>query len=152
LIEYLGLSEHLRRGKIPKLERGEKEPDMLTLSAWAKILRDDELGHSRRPVVASTLYPSKLIRVCSLGRVMSSEESILLTELLNYVRSNNRVCPIPWRWNELYQMLPGRRSVGNGWEPALPLILAAWWDTPALLKILRLEEHIRYAADKGVLN
>jgi len=83
---------------------------------------------------------------------MNSEESILLTELLNYVRSNNRICPVPPRWNELYQMLPGSRRVGNGWEPALPLILAAWWDTPALLKIMRLEEHIRYAADKGVLN
>lgn len=49
-------------------------------------------------------------------------------------------------------MLPGRRRIASGgWEPPPPLILAAWSDTPALAKMLRLEEHIRYANDQGVL-
>lgn len=41
--------------------------------------------------------------------------------------------------------------LGGGWNPALPLILAAWADTPALVKTLRLEEHIRYAEANNVL-
>ena len=75
----------------------------------------------------------------------------MLKDLLNYVRDNRRVCPVPQRWNELWEMLPDRKRVGNGWEPPLPLILAAWWDTPAMLKMLRLEEHIRYTDAHGVL-
>lgn len=68
------------------------------------------------------------------------------------VKRNNRVCPQPRRWQELYEMLPNKRSVGAGWEPALPLILGAWWDTPALPKMLRLREHIEWAAEHGCLD
>jgi hypothetical protein len=49
-------------------------------------------------------------------------------------------------------LLPDNKRVGSGWEPSLPLILAAWWDTPALSKMLRLHEHIRYAAEHDVLD
>lgn len=66
-------------------------------------------------------------------------------ELIELAKSNGRICPQPNRWNDLYQLLPNTRRVGNGWEPALPLILAAWWDTPALSKMMRFEEHIRWA-------
>jgi hypothetical protein len=75
----------------------------------------------------------------------------MLEALLEYVQRDARVCPKPQRWNDLWQMLPRRRRVGNGWVPALPLILAAWWDTPAPLKMMRLAEHIRYAEAHGVL-
>jgi hypothetical protein len=34
----------------------------------------------------------------------------------------------------------------------LPLILAAWWDTPILLKILRFREHLEWADAHGVLD
>ena len=44
-----------------------------------------------------------------------------------------------------------RTRTGNGWQPALPLILAAWHDTPALLKMLRLAEHIEWAAQHSAL-
>lgn len=74
-----------------------------------------------------------------------------LADLREYVEINDRVCPLPERWNELWEMLPDRRRVGSGWEPPLPLILAAWWTTPILAKRLRLLEHLEYAADKGVL-
>ena len=76
-----------------------------------------------------------------------------LDELMKYVKSDGRVCPMPTYWDELWQMLPNRRRTERGgWEPPLPLILAAWWDTPALMKILRLAEHIEYAAAHGVLD
>ncbi len=74
----------------------------------------------------------------------------MLDAVLEYVRQNGRVCPMPSKWNELWKMLPARRRVGSGSEPPLPLILAAWY-TPALLKMKRLEEHIRYADAHGAL-
>lgn len=71
--------------------------------------------------------------------------------LVAYCRENNRVCPMPAMWNQLWEMLPNRTRVGNGWKPSLPLILAAWHDTPAMLKMLRLAEHIEWAAEHGAL-
>lgn len=78
--------------------------------------------------------------------------SASLGELLAFVTSRHRVCPLPQRWNELWEMLPERKRVGAGWEPPLPLILGAWSDTPDVLKIARLQEHLRYAAAHGILD
>ena len=72
--------------------------------------------------------------------------------LINYSRENSRVCPMPMQWDALWKLLPNRKRVGSGWEPALPLILAAWHDTPALTKILRLEEHIKWADKENALS
>jgi len=76
---------------------------------------------------------------------------VALEEVLAEVQKNGRVCPQPTLWQELYELLPDKRRQGLGWEPALPLILAAWWDTPALAKMLRLREHIEWAASNGCL-
>ena len=55
-------------------------------------------------------------------------------------------------WEQLWEMLPNReRDDTGGWQPALPLILAAGHDTPAMLKMSRLEEHINWAAQHGAL-
>lgn len=59
---------------------------------------------------------------------------------------------MPSHWKALWEMLPNRKRVGGGWEPALPLILAAWHDTPVLLKMVRLKEHIDWAEKHGVLD
>lgn len=82
---------------------------------------------------------------------MACGEVQMLDDLLEYVQRHGRVCPMPQRWSELWEMLPERTRVGLGREPSPPLILAAWWDTPALLKMARLQEHIRYAETHGVL-
>ena len=74
-----------------------------------------------------------------------------LEQLLSYCRENGRVCPVPTRWNELFQMLPETRRKGVGWEPSLPLILAAWWESSDDDKQERLGEHIRWAHDRGAL-
>ena len=73
-----------------------------------------------------------------------------LEEVLAEATKNGRVCPLPW--TQLYDMLPDKRHKGGGWEPALPLILAAWADTPAMLKMLRVREHIEWAASHGCLD
>jgi hypothetical protein len=72
--------------------------------------------------------------------------------LIAYCRENSRICPVPERWDALWKMLPERRRVGGGWEPPLPLILAAWHDTPDMLKMLRLREHVEWAAEHGALD
>ena len=67
-------------------------------------------------------------------------------DLIRYCRENGRVCPRPSQWHKLWKMLPNRSRNGVGWEPALPLILGAWAYTSNLEKMVRLEEHIKWAA------
>jgi len=75
----------------------------------------------------------------------------VVDDLIAYCRENNRVCPQPQQWDALWQMLPNRGPRGAIWEPPPPLILAAWHDTPAMLKMLRLAEHIKWAATHNSL-
>jgi hypothetical protein len=65
--------------------------------------------------------------------------------LIDYCRQNGRVCPLPQLWNQLWGMLPARTQIGIGWQPPLPLILAAWNTTSNLEKMLRFAEHITWA-------
>lgn len=74
-----------------------------------------------------------------------------LDDLNKYCGINNRVCPQPQLWNELWNKLKNKRQIGGKWEPSLPLILSAWWDTPILLKRLRLMEHLEWADHNGQL-
>lgn len=73
------------------------------------------------------------------------------SELIEYCRKDGRICPNAWI--ELYELLPNKKRNDNGgWEPPLPLILAAWHETPALLKIIRLREHILWADEHGAID
>jgi hypothetical protein len=71
---------------------------------------------------------------------------ISVPEVLGEVQKNNRVCPQPKQWQRLYEMLPNRERKGAGWQPSLPLILGAWWETTPLEKMARLREHIEWAS------
>jgi hypothetical protein len=73
-------------------------------------------------------------------------------DLVQYCQENGRVCPMPSQWDALWEMLPNRKRAASGSEPALPLILGAWQNAPALLKMLRLKEHIDWADQHGVLD
>ena len=75
-----------------------------------------------------------------------------LDEVLMEIEKDGRICPQPQKWNELWEMLPNKKRKGAGWEPPLPLILAAWWDTPILMKKLRIQEHIRWAEQNEALD
>ena len=77
---------------------------------------------------------------------------ITLEKVLAEAQKNERVCPQPQHWSRLYELLPDKQRKGGGWEPAAPLILAAWWDTPALAKMLRLREHLEWAAAHNCLD
>jgi len=75
-----------------------------------------------------------------------------LQDLISEIEKNDRVCPQPTKWNELYEILPDKKRKGNGWEPSLPLILVAWYDTSIIAKKLRLREHIEWASEHGCLD
>ena len=75
-----------------------------------------------------------------------------LEQLIAYCSENRRVVPLPQIWMKLYDQLPDRRQrPSGGWEPPVPLILAAWHHTSNLDKKLRLHEHLRWAALHGAL-
>jgi hypothetical protein len=54
-------------------------------------------------------------------------------------------------WHQLWELLPDRERVGLGWQPPLPLILAAWLESTDQDKQQRLVVHILWAYDHGVL-
>ena len=78
--------------------------------------------------------------------------STKLASLLEYCSDNWRVCPLPLKWDTLWKLLPNRQRHGTGWEPALPLILAAWYEASDTQKALRLREHLEWAENNGALD
>lgn len=75
-----------------------------------------------------------------------------LKALLDYVKAEGRICPNRICWDRLWEMLPDKTHAGRDWDPPMPLTLAVWWETPLIEKTLRLEKHIRYAAEHGALD
>ena len=68
-----------------------------------------------------------------------------------YCSTNKRV--IPKNWQRLYEMLADKKEKqSGGWEPPLPLILAAWHETMLIEKQLRFKEHVQWAADHNQLD
>jgi hypothetical protein len=83
---------------------------------------------------------------------IKAKEMITAEDLKKYVQEQERVCPEPGKWDQLWEMLPNREQKNTGgWNPPLPLILAAWPHTSVIQKRLRLIEHIEYAESHGVI-
>lgn len=71
--------------------------------------------------------------------------------LWKYCTENNRI--IPKDWNKLFNMLINKKQKpSGGWEPFLPLILAAWDVTMPIEKQLRFKEHIQWAYDNNQID
>jgi hypothetical protein len=64
---------------------------------------------------------------------------------ISTLSAEGKVCPLPEKWNQLWQMLPNRRQIGANWEPSIPLILAAWHHTSDAEKRERLALHLQWA-------
>jgi hypothetical protein len=74
-----------------------------------------------------------------------------LTTLWAYCSDKGRV--VPRDWNKLYEMLRAKRQKpSGGWEPPLPLILAAWHTTMPIEKHIRFKEHIEWANEHGQIH
>jgi hypothetical protein len=72
--------------------------------------------------------------------------------LVSYCSENERICPLPQIWNKLYGKLPNRTQVGSGWNPSLPLILGAWYESSDEDKAARFIEHLAWARDNNYLD
>ncbi len=62
---------------------------------------------------------------------------------------DNRICPRPISWDQLWQMLPNPSQ-----SPDLmnPLILGGWWYSTDEQKKGRLDHHLQWARDYNVLD
>ncbi|MEP6791487.1 MAG: hypothetical protein ABI907_08965 [Ramlibacter sp.] len=74
-------------------------------------------------------------------------KQITVEEVILESRKNNRVCPMPARWQQLYDMLPGKQRH----QPPPPVIGAAWNVTPSMSKRMCLRDHIEWADKQGML-
>ena len=74
----------------------------------------------------------------------------MIADYVSQLESEGKVCPMPMRWNELWEMLPGRPRQGSGWNPPALLILAAWNFTSDEEKHERFLLHLNWADKHGV--
>lgn len=70
---------------------------------------------------------------------------LTLEQLVDYAKDKNRICPKPQIWNELWEKLKDKKRLGYGWNPPLPLILAAWDETSNKEKQERFIQHLEWA-------
>jgi hypothetical protein len=73
-------------------------------------------------------------------------------KIFELIKINNRVCPNPQPWNELWNELKNKKRVGSGWHPPAPLILAAWHHTSDIEKANRLLEQVEWAEEQSQLD
>jgi hypothetical protein len=62
--------------------------------------------------------------------------------------SEDYMCPMPMKWNEVYSSLLKvweREGQIQNDKPPVPLILAAWYKTPGIMKAIRWQETIQWA-------
>jgi hypothetical protein len=59
--------------------------------------------------------------------------------------AQNFVCPVPMVWNEIWSKLCAIAAIARFEKPPVPLILAAWWETSDLDKMVRWKETIEWA-------
>jgi hypothetical protein len=71
--------------------------------------------------------------------------------LIAYCKEEKRVCPQPTYWNAMYKLLPARAGSNEIEKCSPPLILTAWHEASPLLKMIRLEEQIKWASEYGHL-
>jgi hypothetical protein len=84
----------------------------------------------------------------SMGLSLAPVETTLY-EVMSAVGKDNRVCPQPTRWLELYRIL--QISGHSQTLPTPPLTGSAWAATPALAKRMALREQLEWADRNGCL-
>ena len=63
-------------------------------------------------------------------------------------KGNDYFCPLPDKWNEIYTLLLQaweKSGLSDSDKPPIPLILAAWYETTGLQKLLRWKDTIEWA-------
>ena len=152
------LSPYQHGDPIPRPDMEEKDTD----TSWA-LFKD--LSASENRSFADTAPPTDVMRYSAEERSYAAtvpaslqvvpkgpaRRELSVVEVMVEARRNNRVCPMPARWQQLYDMLPDKKTSGTTWEPSPPLIDAAWAATPSILKRVCFREHIEWADAHGCL-
>ncbi len=111
----------------------------------------DVMRYSAEERSYASTVPAALQAVVPVVPKGRARRELSVVEVMVEARRNNRVCPLPARWQELYDMLPDKRTSGSAWEPSPPLIDAAWAATPSIPKRVCFREHIEWADAHGCL-
>jgi HEPN domain-containing protein len=72
-------------------------------------------------------------------------------EIIEQLRREGRICPMPSHWNSLWKILPVTQRADGQVKAPPPLILAAWLEASDEQKRDRFEQHIRWAESFGAL-
>lgn len=156
-----GAEPYLPWDPIPMPHAVEKNSDSMW-DLWQKTHKDHEAGYaqtapapvtgrapidtafaSTEPAGLGTATPRK---AAAAPRGPISKDPTV-HEAMVEARRNNRVCPSPARWQQVYDMLPNKQ--GN--RPTPPLVGPSWLATPSLSKRMCLREHLDWAEANGAL-
>lgn len=141
---------------IPVPEALERDSDSMW-ALWQRTHRAQEERYAETvpasmPVVerADPYAPTAPVQLSSCMQAPITPRPVkppTIHDAMTEVRRNNRVCPSPARWRQLYDMLPGRA----GTRPTPPLLGPSWEATPSLSKRMCLREHLAWAEAMGTL-
>jgi hypothetical protein len=70
-------------------------------------------------------------------------------DLIEYCKSNNRVCPESDHWIVVYSILPP--AAGSEKPPPLPVILDESLRTSQIMRQLIFRKHVQWAYDQGAI-
>ena len=134
-----------------KLSRSLHDEFIQRVKNWEPLFQEEYLASDSpafSPLNMAELQATQIESAEQIQRLADQSED--LASLWAYCTQKERV--IPRDWNKLYKMLANSRQLpSGGWEPALPLILAAWHETDADQKQQRFREHLEWANDQGQL-
>jgi hypothetical protein len=139
---------------IPSPHADERDTDSIW-DLWHKTHKAHEVGFAQTapaPVVPtgqSAFAPTQPVGLAHapVPPPTRAPKALTLQDAMVEARLNNRVCPKPARWQELYEMLPQRTAS----QPTPPLLGVSWNATPSLSKRMCLREHLAWAEAKGAL-
>lgn len=146
---------YVRGDPIPTPDAEERNSDSIW-DLWHRTHRAHEAGYAETAPagVPGTTDPSGFAptQPIGVGRAplpppTRAPKALTLQDAMVEARRNNRVCPKPQRWKELYEMLPQRTAS----QPTPPLLGTAWNVTPPLSKRMCLREQLAWAEAKGTL-
>ena len=128
-----------------KLSRSLHDEFIQRVKNWEPLFQEEYLASDSpafAPLNMAELQATQIESAEQIQRLSDQPED--LATLWAYCTQKERV--VPRDWNKLYKMLVNRRQLpSGGWEPALPLILAAWHETDADQKQQRFREHLEWA-------
>ena len=134
-----------------KLSRSLHDEFIQRVKNWEPLFQEEHLvsdSPAFSPLNMAELQAAQIELAEQMQRLADQPED--LASLWAYCTQMERV--VPRDWNKLYKMLANRRQLpSGGWEPALPLILAAWHETDAHQKQQRFREHLQWAGSQDQL-